>query len=460
MLKLHQIYLKKLLPPFVILFVIIGVVVHYAIKDIYISQTKDELISDVNIISLQINNHTDFDKLAKKIKNVDDIRVTFIRDDGLVLGESNKDKSTMDNHRLRPEIIQARKKGLGYSIRHSHTLERDLIYVAKKCDLGSETVYVRVAKFVKKIYERIFYLGAEVLTLLVLFFAIIFYSIYKINKDLENEVDKISKFLVALTKKKKPTYIKSSFSKEFYDITTLLTKVALVLAKRDKQKAKYTKKLKLSNAQKDEILSAVSHEFKNPITVINGYAQTLLEDKDINEAIRIKFLQKIYASGEKLSTLIDTLRLAIKLDSEKIKLTFTACNIYETAKDAAQNLHHLYSDREIEITGKKDVVVDADKLLFGIAITNLIENALKYSEEKVEVIIKDDSITVKDKGIGIDEKELKNITKKFYRVSKNSWDNSLGLGLSIVTNILNLHKFKLVIKSQKNQGSEFSIRFF
>jgi len=89
----------------------------------------------------------------------------------------------------------------------------------------------------------------------------------------------------------------------------------------------------------------------------------------------------------------------------------------------------------------------------------LIENAIKYSEDKVEVIVENDSITIKDNGIGIDEKELKNITKKFYRISKNSWDNSLGLGLSIVANILNLHKFKLLIKSQTNEGSEFSIKF-
>ena len=459
MLKLHQIYLKKLLPPFVILFVIIGAVVHYAIKDIYISQTKDELISDANIISLQINEHTNFDKFAKKVRKADDIRVTFIRDDGLVLGESNKDKSTMDNHKLRPEIIQARKKGLGSSIRHSHTLDRDLIYVAKKLDLGGEIVYVRVAKFVKKIYDRIFYLGAEVLALLVLFFVIVFYSVYKINKDLEKEVDKISAFLVGLSKKKKPTYIKSTFSKEFFDITSLLTKVSQVLSKRDKQKAKYTKKLKLLNAQKDEILSAISHEFKNPITVINGYSQTLLDDKDINEAIREKFLKKIYSSGKRLSELIDTLRLALKLDSDKIKLTFAACNVYEIAKESCENLLQIYNDTQIEIKGRDDLIIEADKVLLGVAITNLMENAIKYSEDKVEVIIADDYITIKDNGIGIEEKELKNITKKFYRISKNSWDNSLGLGLSIVSNILNLHKFKLLIKSQKHEGSEFSIKF-
>jgi len=89
----------------------------------------------------------------------------------------------------------------------------------------------------------------------------------------------------------------------------------------------------------------------------------------------------------------------------------------------------------------------------------LIENALKYSEDTVEVVIGTGFICVKDYGVGIDEGELKNITKKFYRISKNSWDNSLGLGLNIVNNIIKLFHFQLEIKSSKNEGSEFKILF-
>lgn len=438
---------------------VVGGVVYYSIKDIYITQIKDGLLSDINIISLNLKKEKNLDNYAKKIKKVDHIRVTFIRDDGLVPGESDKDKKTMDNHRLRPEVVEARKTGYGSSIRHSHTVDKDLLYVAKRYDLGGKTIYIRVAKEVKKIYRHIFYLGLKVGAVLALFFIMIFYSTYKLSKQVAKEVDKITRFLVNLSKKKKTTYINSDFSKEFHDITALLTKVSLVLAKRDKQKAKYTRKLKEANRQKDEILSAISHEFKNPITVINGYSQTLLEDKDINEAIRERFLQKIHSNGKRLSDLINTLRLALKLDNDSIKLTFEKCNVYEIAQEAIESLKQFYKDRDIVLNGDKEVEVEADKVLLGVAITNLVENALKYSEDKVEVIVKKDSITVKDSGVGIDEKEIKNITKKFYRVSKNHWNNSLGLGLSIVSNITNLHNFKLEIQSTKDAGSEFAIKF-
>ncbi len=459
MLKLHQLYFKKIFVPFLLLFFVVGGVVFYTIKDIYISQIKDELTSDAKLLAFEINDKTDYDNLVKRVKKALNIRVTIIRDDGLVLAESNRDKAKMDNHKFRPEIVEARKKGLGSSIRHSHTLDKDLIYVANKVSTKKGIIFVRVAKKIKKIDEDILFLALKIGGILILFFAVVFFNIYKIGERLSKEVEKISKFLIGLTKKKKGTYITSNLSKEFYDITRLLTKVASILEKRDKQKAKYTRKLKIANEQKDDIISAISHEFKNPITVINGYSETLLEDEDINRDIKRRFLQKINANGKRLSSLIDTLRLSVKLDSDKMKLNFEECNLYNLSSEVIDNLEQTYKDRVIELKGDRDVNVEADRLLFSVALTNLIENALKYSEERVTVSIEKNSITVKDSGVGIEEKELKNITKKFYRISQNSWNNSLGLGLSIVSNILNLHNFKLEIKSKKNEGSEFSIVF-
>ncbi len=459
MLKLHQIYIKKLFIPFVVLLVFAGAIVYYSVKDIYISQIKNELLSNINIISLEIKKEKNLDKFAKEIKKANGIRVTFIRDDGLVLGESDKDKSKMDNHKSRPEIIKAGKNVYASSIRYSHTIGKDLLYVAKRLNVNGVRIYIRVAKKVKNIYRHIFWIGFKVSIVLILFFVIIFYITYKLGNEVKKEVDKITRFLVGLSKKKKTTYLNSTFSKEFNRITTLLTKVSLVLEKRDRQKVKYTKKLKQANKQKDEIISAISHEFKNPITVINGYTQTLLEDKDINIAIRERFLQKIHFNGKRLSEMIDTLRLALKLDNDNIKLTFTQCNIYDIAKESVKSLKQLYKNRDIILLGDKILTIQADKVLLGIAVVNLIENALKYSDESVEVIVKKKSIIIRDKGIGIEEKEIKNITKKFYRISKNHWNNSLGLGLCIVSNIVSLHNFKLEIKSTKNIGSEFIIKF-
>ena len=459
MLNFHQIILRKFILVFSILFVIVGAIVYYWSKDFYIAQTRDALLNDVEIISFELQKDPDLDLLAKKIKQNIKLRVTIINQDGIVIAESDKDKTKMDNHKYRDEIMQATKEDYGYKIRHSKTIDKNLLYIAKKFTINGKIIYIRLAKELKNINEQIFSLGIKISVVLGLFFIIIFMIAYKISKQTEQEIQKIVNFLTSLTKKRKTNYINSDFSLEFSRITTLLTKVSQILTKKEKQKSKYTSRLQASNQQKDDIISAISHEFKNPIAVINGYSQTLLEDENLNPNIRIKFLNKIYRNGEKLSNLIDTLRLSIKLDSQKQTMNFSNINLYELISDTTENIKLNYPNRETLINGDKNLTIKADISLFGIVISNLVENAFKYSEDEVIINFDEKSLDIIDTGIGISEKNISNITDKFYRVHENKWNNSLGLGLFIVNNIINLHNFTLKIKSKENQGSTFSVKF-
>lgn len=459
MLKLHHLYLRKFLVLFLLLFFAIGAIIHFWLKDIYLEQTKNSLVQKINLVSYHIKSNYDLDELAKEVRNDLDVRLTIIDENGLVIAESHEDKRKMDNHKYREEIVQLNKDEIGTIIRHSATVNKDYLYVAKRYNIENKIYYIRMAKALKEINEQIINLGFEVAMALIVFFILLFYVSYKLSKEVQEEISSISKFLLNLTRKRKNTYIKSDFSQEFSQITELLTKISKILIKQDKQKAKYTAKLRAANEQKDDIISAISHEFKNPIAVINGYSQTLIDDPDMNKTIQNKFLNKIYKSGTRLSNLIDTLRLSIKLDEGKQPLRYTNINLYNLTKDLAESLQSNYKNRQIEIEGDKDITIRADETLLGIAIVNLIENALKYSEDTVSVTFDKNCINVTDTGIGIKNKYLEKITNKFYRVSTNGWNNSLGLGLSIVSNIINMHNFKLEIKTKENEGSTFTIRF-
>jgi len=428
-------------------------------KGFYVEQTKESLTHSSELIALEIAQVKDLDLFAKEIHDTLALRLTLIDANGKVIAESSKDKSTMDNHKYRDEIVQARLKGLGYKVRYSKTIEQHFLYVAKKHSFNEKIIYIRLAVKLKSINKEIFSLAPKIFAVLVIFLIIVFIVTYKVNTQIQNEMQKIVHFLKQLTKKKKPSYINSSFSKEFDIITSLLTKVSQILIKKEKQKSKYTARLEASNKQKDDIISAISHEFKNPIAVINGYAQTLLDDENINVSIRSKFLEKICNNGVKLSALIDTLRLSIKLDSGQQSMNFSTINLYELIKDTVENVKINHPHREAIIRGDKEVSIQADNALFGVVVSNLIENAFKYSEDEVIIEFDKDSLKVIDTGIGIGKKDLENITSKFYRVHKNSWNNSLGLGLFIVSNIINLHKFRLSIESEENEGSTFSIAF-
>ncbi|NPA65298.1 MAG: sensor histidine kinase [Epsilonproteobacteria bacterium] len=453
----------KILKKFIILsffvLIVVGGVSYFWIKELYIEQIKKDLIHDVDLIALELQHSQDFQNIATAVKKLTSIRVTIVDKDGKVLADSDANATTMDNHKSRPEIFDSTYQPYGVSIRESKTLQQELLYVAKKIKIDDKEYFIRAATSFDEVYENFIAFSIKISIVFVLFLGAFVYITYKISDDIRYETDKILSFLKDMKNQTSASKISSDFSEEFQKITQHLSKLSQELAKKNKKKSKYTAKLKLANRQKDEILSAVSHEFKNPISVISGYSQTLVEDKDIHPRIRDKFLDKIHKNSMKLSAMIDRLRLFIKLEEDSQPIKYKPTNISTLVKDVIEDLKQSYPTREIEYKIKDDIVLDVDEALFVVAVKNLIENGLKYSEDEVYVKLTKDALSIEDKGVGIDKDEIEKITGKFYRVSSNGWDNSLGIGLSLVSHIVRVHGFKLDIKSTKLQGSIFSIYF-
>jgi signal transduction histidine kinase len=436
----------------------LGVVFYFSIKEVFIEQTKIDLLHNITIFSSTFKNLDDIDEKVKNLHKLIGLRITIIDKNGVVIAESDKDKTLLENHLNRIEVLQSKFKEYGYTVRHSDTLQKDLLYVSKKVVIANDEYYIRMARDLENIDNEFLAMGVKVGVIFFIFIVLALFATLKISKKIEQEITNMLDFLKNLTKQKRAEKIESNYSIEFNKITKLLTNVSLSLFKKDKQKAKYTAKLKLSNRQKDDIISAISHEFKNPIAVISGYTQTLLTDQDINQKIRDKFLEKIATSAKKMTTMIDRLRLSIRLEDGKMENKIKPTHLFNLIKNQIEDLKSAYHNREILFEGE-DVVLDVDETLFGVAVINLIENALKYSQDRVYVQLTNEKISVRDNGIGINKKDIENITKKFYRVSTNGWNNSLGVGLSLVSNILNLHNFKLNITSVENEGSTFEIVF-
>jgi signal transduction histidine kinase len=458
LLKLYDIFLRKFILLFTGIFLVLAFIFYFWIKNLYIEQIKTDLIHNLDIISLQIKSLDNLDKQVDDIKSITGLRTTIVSHKGIVIAESDKDKSTMDNHGNRNEIILSKYQEYGDIIRYSDTLQKELLYVAKRYTLNNQTYFIRMARDLEEINEGFYDMSLKVIILFFFLLLLSFWIALQSSYKIEAETRAILEFLKSLTKQKKGNKIESNYSLEFNKITKLLTAVSETLAKKDKQKAKYTAKLKLSNRQKDDIISAISHEFKNPIAVISGYTQTLIGDKNINENIRNKFLQKISSNSDKLTLMIDRLRLSIKLDEGKQQNSFLKTNLKNMIQNQIDDLKSSYPKRDIIFHGD-EVSKEVDETLLGIAVINLIENALKYSQDKVEITLNKKKISIKDYGIGIKEGDIENITKKFYRVSSNGWNNSLGVGLSLVANIVKLHKFHLDIESVEHEGSTFSIEF-
>ena len=295
----------------------------------------------------------------------------------------------------------------------------------------------------------------QAITLIGLAFILFVYAIHRGAKRMEKELITINKYMENLDKVDKINYKARFFTQEFEDINQNLIKALKNSKKREDTKQRYNAKLKLKNRQRGDMISAIAHEFRNPISSIMGYAQTLEDDKEIPSALQEKFLHKIYNNGTKIESLLSRLVLWNKFESGEATLHPVQFDIYTLVSEVKASLMERYPQRDIVIVGSS-YVIEADRTLLEIVLKNLMENALKYSKEEIRVDVNNGKVSVSDKGLGISSSDISKVTKKFYRSGTHTWDNSMGLGLSIVKSILALHGSKLEIESKEDEGSTFS----
>ncbi len=286
-------------------------------------------------------------------------------------------------------------------------------------------------------------------------FMLFMYIILAMAKRMRKELLLINHYLEDIDKVDKITYKSSYFTQEFEDINQNIIKVLKASKKREAVKQRYTAKLKLKNRQRGDMISAIAHEFRNPIASIMGYAQTLEDDKEIPQALQAKFLNKIYNNGVKIEALLSRLVLWNRFESGEATLHPTSFDMYRLFVNVKNSLKEKYPTRDMIIEAKS-CMVEADRTLIEVVLKNLMENALKYSKDDIRIKMVDNKISVIDKGAGISSSDIGKVTKKFYRSGTHTWDNSMGLGLSIVKSILTLHNTVLQIESKEGKGSSFS----
>jgi len=279
------------------------------------------------------------------------------------------------------------------------------------------------------------------------------------RQTLEREIGQIDRTLSRLLKKSyDPPGVDLPERSPLYPLASRITKVIKRLKKRDRQKSKYTKKLTRLTRQQSEIISAIGHEFKNPVAAIIGYAQTVRDDPGLSPDLRQKFLEKVITNGERIVTMIDRLSLAIRVESDTLHLRKEPFDLAILTEEIAENLRQKYPGRTIRLT-LKATPITADRMMFAQVISNLIDNALKYSEKPVEVTLDTEGFRVRDQGVGIPEEAIDKVTRRFFRSEDHTWDSSLGVGLFIVKYILQLHGLDLRIESTPGEGSTFAFGF-
>jgi len=455
MLKIHQLFFLNTLALFVGTLTIASFIGYYTLKEMIVNDNINHLKRTLELVAVRSNQSNSLDHYVNAVHNQTDYRATVFDNNGKVLAESNIDKRSIDSMRNREEVMNAVIEPYGVEVRYSATFDEDYIFVAKQIAFQGNIVILRLGVTLHSVMGYFYQLWIKLAASFALFIIIALIIAFKISKKAQYDIAQITQYLHEISAKNYTAVLKPEHFREFLQITLLLKNLVKKLRNRDKQKRKYTARLRLINKQQNDILSAISHEFKNPVAAIVGYTETLEEDPNLSLAIREKFLGKIHSNALKISTMLDRLALSVKLENNDLSIKPTTFNLDTLCRDVTSTLQGKYPKRTIIYEGHPKEIV-ADKTMLDLVITNLIDNAIKYSEDVVTLRLTDHTVEVTDKGIGIAPHELELIASKFYRVQKNSWDNSMGLGLAIVSYILKLHDSTLRIESTLGVGSTFS----
>ncbi|QZT36658.1 hypothetical protein K5X82_15610 [Halosquirtibacter xylanolyticus] len=501
-----------------------------------------------------------------------ELRVTVIDDHGHVRFDNRyNDFFEMDNHKDRPEVLAALKRGKGSSIRFSNSLNKEFYYYARsfpnyivRAALPYDTTTINILKV-----DNLFFYSMSSLFVVVLFllyfltgqmgasvsrlrnFAVVassnrsiagldmdfpsselgdiskkivemYSTIQHHNEKLETEKKKLYDHLhvlqsgLAVFSSDKSEILSNSLflmfastmssrsirkSEDFFKIEEVRPIIDFIEGKQNgasisefsKEKLQVSKFGKIFNIQaivfsdnsfeitiqdvseqeqarklKREITGNLAHELKTPVTTVQGYLETILENQDMDTKQLFFFLDRAFKQTQRLGELISDISLLSKIEEAEHLYQKEELYPYEIVHRVLHDLDYNIKEKEKEVSLRIDseVKFKGNQGLVYAIFRNLVENAIKYGGEKISIqLIKetDDDILFRlyDNGSGVEESHLARLFERFYRVDegRNRRIGGTGLGLAIVKNAVLMHKGTIAVKNRNNGGLEFLFSF-
>lgn len=381
-----------------------------------------------------------------------DTRVTLIGEDGSVLFDNRADAALLDNHGLRPEVIQAMETGEGRSGRYSATLREETLYHCIRLSEGSLLRLAVTQSSVWGVLQSLFvpYMGVLVAAVLAAFLAAWVisrkiaseFSAVDLDRPLENEAPQ--------------------------ELVPLLDRL-------DAQK----KSIDAQAAERRRFTANVSHELKTPLTVISGYAEII--DRGIARPEDVqRFVGLIHDEAQHMKTLVDELLTLSRLDDAQDSGESMAIDmgqevsLFQVARSVAARLEPAALRRCVTLRvdapddGVSEIAVKGNVRMLEEMTRNLVENAIRYNVEggSVTVSVSRDRrgapmMRVVDTGVGIPPELREKVFERFFCVdeSRSKETGGTGLGLAIVKHAAQLHGATVRVYGNDPRGSIFEVTF-
>ncbi len=227
-------------------------------------------------------------------------------------------------------------------------------------------------------------------------------------------------------------------------------------------------RMKVQEESRQEFVSNVSHELKTPITSMKVLADSLLAQEDAPVELYREFMSDIAEEVDRENKIISDLLSLVKMDKRSSDLHIEETNINQLIELVLKRLRPIADTRDIDLVLEsfKPILAEVDETRMTLAISNLIENGIKYNKDGgwVHISLNVDSkyfyVKVEDSGIGIPEEAQEHIFERFYRADKSHSREigGTGLGLAITRSAVLMHHGAIKVYSQEGEGTTFTVR--
>lgn len=442
----------------------------------FVFQYSNEKQFKTKILNSRLLEHNDYVHLLLG-KNYDfgeivineDIRTTVIDLDGKVLFDSEVNNvQNIENHADRLEIKAALQKGSGYDVRRkSQTTGEFYFYSAKRYDnyiVRSAMPYNNELVAALKINMNLIYITLIILAVLVFIF-------YNVMSHLGKNINQLRNFALQAdndeTIVQNPMFSNNELGEISLHIVQIYNRLISTRKKLQEEQRLVLEQQEEKDTIKRQLTQNISHELKTPVSSIQGYLETIIDNKDLPREMLDDFVKKSYIQSSRLSTLLSDISMLTRLDEASEMIEKENVNLSELIKNIVNDVSLQLAEKNIKFTtnvADKSIQCFGNSSLLYSIFRNLIDNTIAYAGTNINIDLQCDDhdpafyhFTYSDNGIGIETTHLARIFERFYRIDKGRSRKAggTGLGLAIVKNAVIFHGGTISARSRIGGGVEF-----
>ncbi len=439
--------------------------VYNTLEKRYIDERERELKWQANITAgttsdgnylIDNSNHAMFDmKIQEASREAKGSRILIIDKNGVVVNDSSKavnNSNDINKTFLIKEVTKALEGEEIATVQNNYIMYVAVPVLNKTSNEKIGAVFISAS--ISDIYESLSDIKNQLMLLTILIIIILGVFVFFISGIIIEPIKGILKVIQKMSDGHLNQRIEVKGHNELYQLSVSFNNMA--------------EKLEKVETTRQEFVSNVSHELKTPLSSIKVLSESLLLQESLPEEMYREFLHDINSEVDRMTAIINDLLQLVKLDRKQTAIVFKPVNINKCMEGIVKRLRPLANKKDITITYEKskDIIADADEMKLSLALSNLVDNAIKYTPNDGHVIVVVTSdhqnvfIAVQDTGIGISEEDQSKVFDRFYRVDKtrDRETGGTGLGLAITHSTILLHNGSIKLTSCEGKGSVFSVR--